>query len=173
MLDRREETPQGRSDREHPAIMATLMMIMMAKTPRQDNGEERNLEDVYRWTGEDRSPQRTVMVSVVAVFVLQQPADPLSAAATGDSPPQLSLFLLTAHSPIASYVPTAAQIMASRSAHTGERERGDGGRGCARGRGMEREREGEGGGCEEKPTACVAERKKEDIEKGKGGADKR
>jgi len=38
--------------------------------------------------------------------------------------------------------------------------------------GRERERErGEGGGCEEKPTACVAERKKEDIEKGKGGAD--
>ncbi len=31
---------------------------------------------------------------------------------------------------------------------------------------------GEGGGCEEKPTACVAERKKEDIEKGKGGADR-
>lgn len=33
--------------------------------------------------------------------------------------------------------------------------------------GRERER-GEGGGCEEKPTACVAERKKEDIEKGEG-----
>lgn len=31
---------------------------------------------------------------------------------------------------------------------------------------------GEGGGCEEKLTACVAERKKEDIEKGKGGADR-
>ena len=31
---------------------------------------------------------------------------------------------------------------------------------------------GEGGGCEEKPTACVAERKKEDIEKRKGGADR-
>lgn len=37
--------------------------------------------------------------------------------------------------------------------------------------GREGER-GEGGGCEEKPTACVAERKKEDIEKGKGGADR-
>lgn len=33
-------------------------------------------------------------------------------------------------------------------------------------------REGEGVGCEEKPTACAAERKKEDIEKGKGGADR-
>ena len=41
------------------------------------------------------------------------------------------------------------------------------------GRERESEREkGEGGGCEERPTACVAERKKEDIEKGKGGADR-
>lgn len=67
MLERREETPQGRSDREHPAIMATLMMIMMAKTPRQDNGEE-----TRGHLPVDRSPQRTVMVSVMAVFVLQQ-----------------------------------------------------------------------------------------------------
>lgn len=35
-----------------------------------------------------------------------------------------------------------------------------------------RRRGGEGGGCEEKPTASVVKRKKEDIEKGKGGADR-
>lgn len=75
-------------------------------------------------------------------------------------------------------MPAVAQIMASRSAHTEEREErrwrerlrereGNGGREGGRAR-----EKGEGGGCEEKPTACVAERKKEDIEKGKGGADR-
>lgn len=82
------------------------------------------------------------------------------------------MFLLTAHSSIPSYVPAVAQIMASRSAHTEKRERrGDGGGRLNEG-GERREERGEGGGCEEKLTACIVKRKKEDIEKGKGGADR-
>lgn len=69
--------------------------------------------------------------------------------------PHSSVFLLAALASIPSYVPTVAQIMASRSAHTEERERqGDGGRGCARGRGTVGGK-GEGGGREKKPTACA------------------
>lgn len=55
------------------------------------------------------------------------------------------------------------------------RERGDGGGGCAweggEWREGKKERSGGGGGYEEKPTACVVKWEKEDIEKGKGGAD--
>lgn len=86
------------------------------------------------------------------------------------------MLLLTALASIPSYVPTVAQIMASRSAHTEERE-------ARRWRERLRERGGErwegragGGGGEtvgaERRSQLHVQRKKEDIEKGKGGADR-
>lgn len=44
MLERRDATRpvrQQEGEREHPAIEKTLMMMIMAMTPRQDNGEGR------------------------------------------------------------------------------------------------------------------------------------
>lgn len=69
------------------------------------------------------------------------------------------MFLLTALASIPSYVPTVAQIMASRSAHTGERE-------ARRWRERLREREGNGGreggrrGPREEANCMCRERKR-------------
>lgn len=69
--------------------------------------------------------------------------------------PHSSAFLLSALASIPSYVPTVAQIMASRSAHTEEREaRRWRERLCEREGGREGGK-GEGGGREPRPTACA------------------
>lgn len=42
-------------ERKHPAITKTLMMIIMAMTPRHNNGEKREEDVIIRWwTGEER-----------------------------------------------------------------------------------------------------------------------
>lgn len=87
--------------------------------------------------------------------------------AAGSSPPAAAL-LLTALASIPSYVPTVAQIMASRSAHTEEREEMEG---EAAREGGERWEGREGGGREGEAN-CMCRERKRILKKGKGGADR-
>lgn len=62
-----------------------MMMMIMAVTPEQNYGEEKNNKRTWLWTGEDRSLSSTVnckgLISCGCCLVWQQPGDPLSVCA--------------------------------------------------------------------------------------------